>query len=335
MLPAITKRQSRLPITQPQYEAQEDMLDDFDFSRIFEDEPPNGLDEIFSSGIMVNHDAKERSKTFPDRIPLPPQVPQDLSPPPVTEGEAFINLYMIVDPKTGQMVCPKQLLTFKNGTSTSTAMFGPSFLRDASNNGGMPRQRKQAQGHLQIPVPPFAPIMPEILKSDVNESFSLQGLFSQGRSSCSTATTGYPAVEYSTDNSATVNANNQQPLRALSAYNFFFQAERDKILKYGCHSSQHHVEDDWSDARKHRILQAHWNRDRTKKRRHRKSHGRISFIQLSKEISSRWKKINDEGKRFYRQVSALDLARFQRETQELSETTTYGQQRCAASTIEG
>ena len=64
---------------------------------------------------------------------------------------------------------------------------------------------------------------------------------------------------------------------------------------------------------KQRILQAHWNRDRSQKRRHRKSHGRISFIELSKQISSRWKKLPEEHKQFYREVSTLDHARFKRE----------------------
>ncbi len=93
--------------------------------------------------------------------------------------------------------------------------------------------------------------------------------------------------------------------------NFFFRDERDRLL------NGH--DEDWSDCKKRQLLQAHWGRDRTKKRRHRKSHGQISFISLSKEISARWKKLTDEHKNFYREVASLDFARFQNETKQMSD----------------
>jgi HMG (high mobility group) box len=64
------------------------------------------------------------------------------------------------------------------------------------------------------------------------------------------------------------------------------------------------------------LLAAHWNQDRTKKRRHRKSHGKIDFTSLSRLISSRWKELPDCRKDFYRQVAAQDWERFQRELEE-------------------
>jgi HMG (high mobility group) box len=95
------------------------------------------------------------------------------------------------------------------------------------------------------------------------------------------------------------------PLRALSAYNFFFRDERERQLE--------HVPMVLDDAKCDKLLEEHWYRDRTQKRRHRKSHGKIPFTQLSKIVSSQWKLLTKEEKDFYRQVSAKDWARYQRE----------------------
>jgi hypothetical protein len=97
----------------------------------------------------------------------------------------------------------------------------------------------------------------------------------------------------------------EAPLRALSAYNFFFRDERERQLE--------HVPMVLDDAKCDKLLEEHWYRDRTQKRRHRKSHGKIPFTQLSKIVSSQWKQLTEEQKDFYRQVSAKDWARYQRE----------------------
>ena len=97
----------------------------------------------------------------------------------------------------------------------------------------------------------------------------------------------------------------EPPLRALSAYNFFFRDERDRILNDCDH--------DWTENKKERLLSDHWNRDRTQKRRHRKSHGKIDFTTLSKLISSRWKELAEDRKDFYRDVAAKDWERYQKE----------------------
>ena len=75
-------------------------------------------------------------------------------------------------------------------------------------------------------------------------------------------------------------------------------------------------ENEWTLDKQQLLLAAHWNQDRTKKRRHRKSHGKIDFTSLSRLISSRWKELPDCRKDFYRQVAAQDWERFQRELDE-------------------
>lgn len=96
-----------------------------------------------------------------------------------------------------------------------------------------------------------------------------------------------------------------QPFRALSAYNFFFRDERDRIINGG--------EYEFSTAKKQKLLTGHWFRDRTVKRRHRKTHGKIAFTTLSKVISQGWRDLPEDKKAFYREVAAEDLDRYQRE----------------------
>jgi hypothetical protein len=87
----------------------------------------------------------------------------------------------------------------------------------------------------------------------------------------------------------------------------------DRILNGGEH--------EWTADKQLQLLAAHWNQDRTKKRRHRKSHGKIDFTSLSRLISSRWKDLSDSKKDFYRRVASRDWERFQRELDEYKKTT--------------
>ena len=279
---------------------------DFDFSGIFDDDPLDCLDEVSPAANLQ----------VPEAFPPQPHIPQVITPPPpppVNEGNGFINLFMIVDQRTGQMVCPKQMLTFKNGGSMSTTMVGPSFFQ---SNFNMVKSHKLQESPItsgmQLPSLHQGPFRP--VEQDFKAS-SLAGTFCPGPL---TAKTSFPSVVSSAtpekankDSGLSAGAGKTPVLRALSAYNFFFQAERDKILNGTTEQA-----DDWSDLKKKQLLQAHWMRDRTKKRRHRKSHGRISFIELSKEISSRWKKLTDDRKEFYREVAAVDFARYQQELKE-------------------
>jgi HMG (high mobility group) box len=95
------------------------------------------------------------------------------------------------------------------------------------------------------------------------------------------------------------------PFRALSAYNFFFRDERDRIINGGEH--------EFTSTKKQKLLSEHWFRDRSVKRRHRKTHGKIAFTTLSKVISQGWRDLPEDKKAFYREVAAEDLDRYQRE----------------------
>ncbi|GAX27037.1 hypothetical protein FisN_9Lh353 [Fistulifera solaris] len=105
--------------------------------------------------------------------------------------------------------------------------------------------------------------------------------------------------------------NTPGPLRALSAYNFFFRDERDRILN--------NKEHDWSKEKEDALLQGHWNRDRSEKRIHCKTHGKLSFTDLSKEVSRRWKVLPNKQKDFYRRVAQRDWKRYEKELSAMSQ----------------
>jgi hypothetical protein len=259
-----------------------DNLLDFDFSRIFEDDTDTAVVEPAEASTLVR----------PQEVPSPPQ----------RNSQEFVNIYMIVDPTTGQMICPQQVLTYQNGAATSTALVGRNFM-------GWDHTHSSTTRHTIVDQQ-VLPIQEKITSSRPTQEKNLLNLLSMGVSPRVCSSTGMIQPLKGMPSTASVSSDSQ-PIRGLSAYNFFFRDERDRLL------NGH--DEDWSDCKKRQLLQAHWGRDRTKKRRHRKSHGQISFISLSKEISARWKKLTDEHKHFYREVASLDFARFQNETKQMSD----------------
>lgn len=123
----------------------------------------------------------------------------------------------------------------------------------------------------------------------------------------------------------TKNSPHRVPVRhkvtpALSAYNFFFRDERDRILSGGGTLTYN----TWSRERQELLLKRHWQQDRSQKRRHVKTHGKINFATLSKSISMRWKQLPESGKEFYREISLRDWDRFRKESSELEAVAAGG-----------
>ena len=81
-----------------------------------------------------------------------------------------------------------------------------------------------------------------------------------------------------------------KPKRPLSAYNFFFQEERSRLLGVPpC------------------------TEDEKKRRKHRKSHGKIAFTDLARHIGQKWKELAPEDKTEYEKKQQEDRRRYHRE----------------------
>lgn len=103
----------------------------------------------------------------------------------------------------------------------------------------------------------------------------------------------------------------KRPLqKALSAYNYFFRHERQRILNDDQEGPR-----DYSSAERDRLLREHWNQAGKDKanRPHVRTHGKIGFATLSKLVAKRWKELPETEKEFYREVASLDLQRYKKE----------------------
>uniref|UniRef100_A0A7S1UM97 HMG box domain-containing protein n=1 Tax=Grammatophora oceanica TaxID=210454 RepID=A0A7S1UM97_9STRA len=89
-----------------------------------------------------------------------------------------------------------------------------------------------------------------------------------------------------------------KPKRPLSAYNLFFQHEREKILS-SISDNPNIIDDGLTEE--------------IRRRRHRKTHGKIGFADLARSIAEKWKNIDKESRAFFEGKAEAEKARYKKE----------------------
>ena len=258
----------------------------------------------------------------------------------------FVNVYMVVDPKSRTCLLPKQVISFQDHNNVvSTAVFGPRVLQSPppgifsrTEPKSLPQEEERrttatvgsepcSSSENQVSTctgPIESTSMPPPVSPKMNQPTVFSKMNNNKQETKASTRPFQPKLNHLDSSSSSSAAASRStggilpPLRALSAYNFFFRDERERILSG--------VEAEWTETKKQKLLEEHWFQDRHKKRRHRKTHGKIDFTSLSKLISSRWKELAESRKDFYRQVAARDFSRFKQES------TSQQQQQQQAST---
>jgi len=125
----------------------------------------------------------------------------------------------------------------------------------------------------------------------------------------------------------------KKPMRPLTAYHIFFQIEREFIIQStpgaDADVSLHDNKDIQADVpRRYRAtkLSPDWfaGPGKRQKRKHRKSHGKIGFLELSRVISSRWATLDStdpETKRYVTKIATRELDEYKEEMQAWKEAT--------------
>mmetsp|Transcript_10073 Transcript_10073/g.16577 ORF Transcript_10073/g.16577 Transcript_10073/m.16577 type:complete len:493 (+) Transcript_10073:100-1578(+) len=125
----------------------------------------------------------------------------------------------------------------------------------------------------------------------------------------------------------------KKPMRPLTAYHIYFQIEREFIIQTlsGEDADKSILEgkkclDDVPDRYRATKLSPDWyfGPGKRAKRKHRKQHGKIGFLELSRVISTRWAKLEETDpdiKQFVSKLAKQELEVYQREVEEYKELT--------------
>lgn len=125
---------------------------------------------------------------------------------------------------------------------------------------------------------------------------------------------------------ATSSMTMSKPMRPLAAYHIFFQIEREYIIQTA--SPDHVVSDptktyqaDVPSRYRSIKLSPDWyaGPGKRQKRKHRKTHGMIGFLELSRVISQRWailETVDPETKEYVTQVAAREMVEFKEELEQ-------------------
>ena len=149
--------------------------------------------------------------------------------------------------------------------------------------------------------------------------------------SSSRRTVSHSSSSSSLSATAANNTEVKKPMRPLTAYHIFFQIEREYIIQTtagpdadkSIHNNKSYLPDVPRRYRNIKLL-SDWyaGPGKRQKRKHRKSHGKIGFLELSRVISKRWATLDStdpETKQYVTKIAARELDEYKVEMQEFRE----------------